>query len=802
MASSAGSLASPSYGAINRARLRGGIDNFKRGLSKFVEMFSGRYGLRLIFRGTSAHTNGKTIYIPELSIFDRQGMTDAELAEAHEFLMTTCGFVYHESAHVMFTTFNAKEHRKNRGLHLLWNALEDGRIEKKIGDAYPGAREAIAFMHLWVERKVMRMVERGRAGETTDALKLTAASELLYGIITILHSPQSYRQRGYWSLLKPETIAFCETHRLLILQALSAPDSATVLKIARKLYKLATPPPPPKPPKPPAPPPPPAAAQQEDEEDGSDPDPGPDSTGTGTDDEESDPGDFAPVVGEPGEEQPEDDAGDDAEAADPDDGVDAAGGDAGVDRDDSPLDFEGSDRDEGGDAGDEDDAGSDVDPDDDFAGAEEDLGGVDGEGADGESGDIGGGDEDEPLGGGDLDDAGDADAGDPDPAGGVDADGDSDRGPGDGDGDGAADDPLSEDETSLTLEEEYKPFDPDAEDPADTGVDLKQLLSEEAATAAQKLIGTLDRPYLIYTTEHDRVGKPMPMNAYQRRDAEEWARREKDRAQASYGVIERNLRSMLLSANKSYHVGGQTSGTLHRGSLHRLAAGGPSATKVFRQQFESKRLDDVVLHFLIDRSGSMGAYSHYHGPTRMEMCVATLMAFGYPLHNLSIPFGVSAYTTADTETNRSNLPPGERDLYSRYGSLDLKLYKDADEAWPTVTHRLRQMQPYGNSLEGEALVWATKWLQRQPQRRKILIVLADGAPQPQGCDDRYTQVQYLHQVIREIRESRAAEVVGIGMAMPEIRQYYGAASPVVLDMATLPDVVSGSLKQLLLKGAS
>ena len=92
-----------------------------------------RLGVNVVIGARSqAGTDGQTIYLPPLPA------ASAPLA------MLANGFIDHEAAHVRYTDFTVAKPAGLAGL--LTNLLEDIRVERALGAAYPGSRRNLAAL--------------------------------------------------------------------------------------------------------------------------------------------------------------------------------------------------------------------------------------------------------------------------------------------------------------------------------------------------------------------------------------------------------------------------------------------------------------------------------------------------------------------------------------------------------------------------------------------------------------------------------------------------------------------------------
>lgn len=94
---------------------------------------SGRFGLKVVFGASGASTDGKTIYLP-----GNPYSTDKRYVQLVE------GFLDHETAHVIYTDMDVWQRAKLRypgnAVRAIANAIEDVRIEYRIGRTWPGCQ--------------------------------------------------------------------------------------------------------------------------------------------------------------------------------------------------------------------------------------------------------------------------------------------------------------------------------------------------------------------------------------------------------------------------------------------------------------------------------------------------------------------------------------------------------------------------------------------------------------------------------------------------------------------------------------
>jgi cobaltochelatase CobT len=101
------------------------------------------------------------------------------------------------------------------------------------------------------------------------------------------------------------------------------------------------------------------------------------------------------------------------------------------------------------------------------------------------------------------------------------------------------------------------------------------------------------------------------------------------------------------------------------------------------------------------------------------------------------------------------------------------------------------------NIDGEALLWAYRRLMSRPERRRIMMVISDGAP----VDDSTLSVnpgnyleRHLREVIREIESRDAVELIAIGIGH-DVTRYYRRAVTIV-DAEELGGTVMKKLAEL------
>ena len=124
---------------------------YNRSLPLLAAALSDQRNIRVAIGGSQAFTDGRTIHLPSLPL----NADDSLLGVAR-------GYLDHESAHVLFSEFNALTSAKLTPLEQFFaNAIEDVRIENLMAERYLGSRENL--------RHTARHVFIGNANADTNA---------------------------------------------------------------------------------------------------------------------------------------------------------------------------------------------------------------------------------------------------------------------------------------------------------------------------------------------------------------------------------------------------------------------------------------------------------------------------------------------------------------------------------------------------------------------------------------------------------------------------------------------------------
>jgi len=152
----------------------------------------------------------------------------------------------------------------------------------------------------------------------------------------------------------------------------------------------------------------------------------------------------------------------------------------------------------------------------------------------------------------------------------------------------------------------------------------------------------------------------------------------------------------------------------------------PLTHEIFQRPRHVLRTDTVV-SLLMDNSGSMKAQ-------RYETLATLADTLSRALDLANVPHEILGHTTNAWTGGRALQDwrtAGKPENPGRLSEVCHVIYKDADTTWKRARHSLAAMQltrHFRESIDGEAIIWAHRRLMQRPERRKILVVVSDGAP--------------------------------------------------------------------------
>ncbi len=145
---------------------------------------------------------------------------------------------------------------------------------------------------------------------------------------------------------------------------------------------------------------------------------------------------------------------------------------------------------------------------------------------------------------------------------------------------------------------------------------------------------------------------------------------------------------------------------------------------------------------------------------------------------------------------------GKPNFPGRLNDLLHIIYKDANSQWYKCKNNLGLILKEGllkENIDGEALLWAYNRLIFKQEKKKILIIISDGAPvddstlstnSPNILDD------HLKEIVNQIEKKNKVNLLAIGIGH-DVSKYYKNAF-VIDDVDSLGDVIIENLSKMLI----
>ena len=331
-------------------------------------------------------------------------------------------------------------------------------------------------------------------------------------------------------------------------------------------------------------------------------------------------------------------------------------------------------------------------------------------------------------------------------------------------------------------------YDEDAEDDGESGEAPESEDSAEDGDPSETPGASMQLPgsgrfadtqrYRIYTTEYDEVVKPHDVCTSV--ELERLRERLDDHVgdlQSSVGRFANRLqRRLMANQNRSWDFD-QEEGVLDTARLTRVVTD-PMQPLSFKREREAPFRDTIVT-LLIDNSGSMHGRSIVVAASCADILANTLERCGVSVEILGFTTRAWKGGQARTRWVAAGHPPNP----GRLNDLRHIIYKAADTPWRRGRANLGLMLRKGllkENIDGEALSWAYQRLISRPERRKILMMISDGAP----IDDSTLSAnpgkfleRHLREVITQVESDQSIELAAIGIGH-DVTQYYRRAATV------------------------
>lgn len=377
----------------------------------------------------------------------------------------------------------------------------------------------------------------------------------------------------------------------------------------------------------------------------------------------------------------------------------------------------------------------------------------------------------------------------------ADADPEADDNP-ESEADGESANPDSDQEGA---EEESAEQDGDSAETAENETDEVDGDPAESPGASMQLPGAdgfaPTQRYRIYTTDHDEVVKPLDVcSATELGRLRERLDEHVGDLQSSVGRFANRLqRRLLAQQNRSWEFD-QEEGVLDTARLTRLVTD-PMQPLSFKRELDAKFRDTVVT-LLIDNSGSMHGRSIVVAAACADVLANTLERCGVGVEILG--FTTKAWKGGQSRTEW--VAAGHPANPGRLNDIRHIIYKSADTPWRRGRNNLGLMLRKGllkENIDGEALMWAHHRLSMRQEKRKILMMISDGAP----IDDSTLSAnpgkfleRHLREVIDLVEADSSIELTAIGIGH-DVTAYYRRAATIA-NVSELAGAMTAQLADL------
>jgi cobaltochelatase CobT len=300
-----------------------------------------------------------------------------------------------------------------------------------------------------------------------------------------------------------------------------------------------------------------------------------------------------------------------------------------------------------------------------------------------------------------------------------------------------------------------------------------------AVSGRSRVLEDAQGVYRVFTRRYDRE---LAAASLVRADQLGEYRQRLDGRIASMGVnltlLARELRALLAQPASDGWDGGQEEGLIDGRRLAQLVAS-PTERRLFRTDHVEPRAD-CALTVLLDCSGSMRQNAETVAAL-VDLWVRALEMAGVASEVLGFTTGAWNGGRAQRDWVRAGRPryPG------RLSEVSHLVFKDADTHWRRAKRGMAALLKedlFREGIDGEAVLWAARRLELQPEQRKLLLVVCDGSPMDSAthlANDMHYLDHHLRDVVQGLECRGAVEVFGVGVAL-DLSPYYSRCH--VLDL--------------------
>ena len=259
--------------------------------------------------------------------------------------------------------------------------------------------------------------------------------------------------------------------------------------------------------------------------------------------------------------------------------------------------------------------------------------------------------------------------------------------------------------------------------------------------------------------------------------------------------LAKKLERLFSSLNTNSWKFDQDEGHIDPSRLANLVANSKNL-QIFKRKNENTEKNTVV-SLLLDNSGSMRGKPIITSAITTEIITKVL-------EKCKVNVEILGFTTREWKGGKSKKKwetAGKIEWPGRLNDLLHIIYKDADSTWNNCKNNLGLILKDGllkENIDGEAVKWAYKRLISRKEKKKILIVISDGAP----VDDSTLSNNppdildiHLKKTVDEIQKTKSINLVAIGIGH-DVSKYYKNAF-VIDEVENLGDIIIENLMKFL-----
>ena len=259
--------------------------------------------------------------------------------------------------------------------------------------------------------------------------------------------------------------------------------------------------------------------------------------------------------------------------------------------------------------------------------------------------------------------------------------------------------------------------------------------------------------------------------------------------------LAKKLEKLLYSLDYSTWKFDQDEGFFDSSRFSQFIAN-PGNANIYKLENENNEKNTVV-SLLLDNSGSMRGKPIVTSAMTAEIITRTL-------EKCRVNVEILGFTTKEWKGGKSKKLWEKNKNVSNPGRINDLLhivYKDADTAWNQTKLNLGLVLKDGilkENIDGEALVWASNRLKKRSERKKILIVISDGAPVDDAtlsCNNANILDNHLREVVTQIEKKKAIDLIAIGIGH-DVSKYYSTAFTID-DVEKLGEIIIDNLTEML-----